>query len=736
MNSTLNAMEISEHSTELQRPWIRYEFQMILIFVLGLTLVKGIANYSKRILNLFSKPKSTPKKNDNPITSAALNLLKQSPSPEFKDQNSAYITHLIKESSSVEPMMILSQLQRMGIFPDIDVYNTLLDCFITEKEFHKAYQLFTETKQLSSLVTPNINTFNIYLKGVVASINSGGQVDISIIDELLREMRIREIIPDTATFNEILEICVISGAIYKSWDYFVIIQENYKVEPNSTTYTIIMREIRNNDRNIQYFEKIFPSLLGFLVDTVADIDDGLINTIIDICGKFSFQDKIEEVLRLLKQRRKKLSLVTYGKIITIYGQTHKNNRIDELLKEMKELKLEFNEVTYGCIMEAYLRCGLYDKVEEIYKEVQCLGKFSSNIIIHTTLIRALAKKRDFFKVISHYDELKINPNCRFNRIAYNALLDCCVKCNKYGKMSEICEDMLKATTTNKSPILEENDIEPDLITYSTLIKGMCKAGSMHKAIKLYDEMKSKRLELDEVFFNSLLDGFVKCNYNVKESDRIIDDMIKLKIKFSNYTYSILIKLYTKNKMLEKALGILDEMKKNGIVPGLVVYTCLLQVCIKRKMIIRALELFEEMRINKVQVDRTAYNIIVNGCIFSGKLLEGCKILAQAMLDNTILHEDVYNNVLKNLPINKKMKWNEKHEYATSVCNYVRLHKIPVNEEYFQIVLNGLVMTQSNADINQQYYGYYQPQDYYYYQPYYQGYGEQTKFQQFYYPKNC
>jgi pentatricopeptide repeat protein len=54
----------------------------------------------------------------------------------------------------------------------------------------------------------------------------------------------------------------------------------------------------------------------------------------------------------------------------------------------------------------------------------------------------------------------------------------------------------------------------------------------------------------------------------------------LRIKASNVTYSILIKIYGKQRNLNKALAVLEEMKREGVRPGLIVYTCLLQTCIK------------------------------------------------------------------------------------------------------------------------------------------------------------
>ena len=47
------------------------------------------------------------------------------------------------------------------------------------------------------------------------------------------------------------------------------------------------------------------------------------------------------------------------------------------------------------------------------------------------------------------------------------------------------------------------------------------------------------------------------------------------IKPSNVTYSILVKIYSRSREVNKALQLLTEMKREGVKPGLVVYTCLI-----------------------------------------------------------------------------------------------------------------------------------------------------------------
>lgn len=59
--------------------------------------------------------------------------------------------------------------------------------------------------------------------------------------------------------------------------------------------------------------------------------------------------------------------------------------------------------------------------------------------------------------------MKQNEKTRPNLITYNCIIDACVKCGNWQAASDIFDEMIK-----------ESSITPDMITYSTLIKGYCK----------------------------------------------------------------------------------------------------------------------------------------------------------------------------------------------------------------------------------------------------------------------
>ena len=704
------------------KSWTMYELIIVVIFVLGMGLFKQIVLSVRGFFGFLFQRQKQGQKQEERIADAALKILKEGVVQELPNPSPWTLQHFYKhikdnaQNPSLDPLEVLNRMQIMRVTPDIQVYNLLLEACITSKRFQTAYHVFMELKEPGSLVGPDVTTYNVYMKGILDAINSGEHVNLTMIAELLKEMRSKDIRANVDTFNAILDICAITGSNDLAWDYFVQMRRDYGLAPDLTTFSTIIRGIRTNDKTATWLGLLFEPLLAFVAQNTDSVDDVLINGVIDACGKLDSVDRMEQFVALLKEHHRTLPLAAYGKLITIYAQLKKGSKIAELHEELKGVQPGANEVTYGCLMEGYLKCGMVDRVEALYEELQRGHKELCNIVIYTTFIRALAKDYQFEKAMHIYQQLKGEARCRPNRIAYNALLDCCVKCQQYGKMSEIFEDMLAAAALVPDPN-DPNSPSPDLITYSTLIKGMCKANCMDKAMELYEEMVRKGLELDEVLFNSLLDGFAKSRGCVDHSARIIQDMTRLKIKLSNYTYSILVKLYAKKGEVDKALGLLAQMRQDGVQPGVIVYTCLIQTCIKHKRVDKALETYSDMLQSLVRPDAVTYNTIVNGCIFSGRLLSACQILQQAMSEGIRLADDIYNNVLRNFLMNHKMTFAQKHEHATKVCNYISVNKIPVSQEYLSQVLSSFVFVQQPLQPVQQVQGIPMAPGVQYYYPY-------------------
>jgi len=119
----------------------------------------------------------------------------------------------------------------------------------------------------------------------------------------------------------------------------------------------------------------------------------------------------------------------------------------------------------------------------------------------------------------------------YNTITYNSILDACVKCGDLAT----AEGLLREMTA------PESALDPDLITFSTLLKGYCHLGNLEKALQVAEAIKARGLRCDELVYNTLMDGCVKAN-DITAGVGLFEEMVQNGMRPSTITHSILSKL--------------------------------------------------------------------------------------------------------------------------------------------------------------------------------------------------
>jgi len=270
------------------------------------------------------------------------------------------------------------------------------------------------------------------------------------------------------------------------------------------------------------------------------------------------------------------------------------------------------------------------------------------------------------------------------------MLDCCVECKKFDKMNEIYEFIKEKAKEN------ESNAEPDLITYSTVIKGYSRSHQIETVLDIYQFLKKSNFELDEVIYNSILDGCLKTE-NYSNAFEIFEDMEERKIKKSNVTYSILIKIYTGMGETNKAYEVLDAMKKQGVYPEVIVYTCLIQTAFRDKKFFYAISLFEQMKKEGKKSDHVLYNTIVNGCLYNQHWAMAYDYTMEAFKSNVRMAEDIYKNLIEKLCANYcNLKVNQKCEFITKVLKELKDKNIQINYDTYSKAAKLIYKTQGSS----------------------------------------
>ncbi len=591
----------------------------------------------------------------------------------------------IEYDIKMNPFEIIDKITKNQLTADINTYNNLLNsCYITGK-FETADKLVEEMFDFAH-IQPDLSTFNILLKGISCKIDCTTDASekarlVGLMDNIFKDIKKNSNLNlNMITVNTAIDILIKANEIKRAWALFDGMKQEYGLEPDKFSYSTIIKALKY-DPDLSKVERAF-GILEYLKSksTAAANDEIIFNCLIDVCLKLNLIEKAEKVFREMKEIGVSPSKITYAIMIKGYGQIYNLPKAFELFEEMKVNSLVPNEIIYGCLLNACVRCSNIKKVTEVYQEMKD-NNIEMNIILYTTLIKAYTKVKNLALAHDVYNQMRADDKVIANIVIHNAMLDCCVECNDIEKMDEIYQQI-----KDRASAEEENSPTPDLITYSTVIKGYARAKNMDKVFDIYQFLNGdSRFRLDEVIYNSILDGCAKTR-NLDKALIVYADMQKNQVKKSNVTYSILVKLYANNGQEDIALQILDEMLLNGIKPGIIVYTCLIQTCLKSKKFDRAVKLFECLKKDGLSPDHVLFNTIVNGCLYNKKWDLACVYTLESFNYNVKMALDIYRTVLEKLTMHYvTIPQGQKCDFASKILNALKQKGISIDDETYDKV---------------------------------------------------
>merc|ERR1719247_848404 len=204
-------------------------------------------------------------------------------------------------------------------------------------------------------------------------------------------------------------------------------------------------------------------------------------------------------------------------------------------------------------------------------------------------------------------------------VTYNTIIDGCARCGRMEQLPKLMEDM------------KTHGVKPNIITYSTMLKGHCQNGNIQAGFAILEEMKKdEQLKPDEIMYNSLLDGCAQ-NSLVDEGLRLLEEMQSEGIQPTNFTLSLLVKLMNRARRLEQAFSIVDEItKKYNFSPNVHVYTNLVQACAYNQQLARGLSVLEQMIQERIVPDSRTYSIVVRTSISRGLFEQAVGLMKGAL----------------------------------------------------------------------------------------------------------
>ncbi|KAH7684146.1 Pentatricopeptide repeat-containing protein [Dioscorea alata] len=354
-------------------------------------------------------------------------------------------------------------------------YNTVIHSLAVSNQASDAVRLFDD--MCSRGVAPNAASFTIVVKILSFYLN-----DVDSANEVFHSMSRYKVAPDPVAyttliagfcrFGRIQEACKVLDGMFKR-----------KCTPNINAFTSILRAycmkgmIGEAKRLIFFMEKN-----GFVPDTI--IYSVLIEGLCRI-GEF---DEVERVLGECDLKGWKPNEVTYNSYI---NGLCKWGRVDEAFRQLDAMQsrgLYPDNVTLGILFD-------------------CLCRDDSNLWTAKCLL-----ERNF--------ELGWYVDVYF----YNSLMNRLCETGNWSSVLKLLTDMMK------------KGIDPDICTFTIVIRSLCLAGKFKKAICI---ICSQGFDADIVAFNTLIHRLSMAGM-VAEAQLMFDMMNEQSIMPNEFTYCMMI----------------------------------------------------------------------------------------------------------------------------------------------------------------------------------------------------
>lgn len=459
----------------------------------------------------------------------------------------------------------------------------------------------------------DIGSYNILIKTHLA------QDHYDRAKSLIEEMRKDGPAPNIVTYNEM--IAGFARSKYpprKRYVWRIIEQMRMEgVEPNCFTCSIILKNVQDSSPRIEV-----ARVMELTESLTCEIDEVLMSSIVEANIRLGKPELVRKNLHELHIVRniKPTTCTTFGSLIKGYGYVGDADGVWRCWRNMRSENVRLSGITISCMVEAVASNGDVDMAHGLILDL--LEDEATKVLIdpwiYGLVLKGYGKTKNMDRLWAVYQEM-LEKHIHPTTVTFNLLIDACTRNMQHDRVPRLVEEM---------PV---HGCEPNLITYSTLIKGYCQVGDIGAALALLGELrKHRKLKPDEVIYKTLIECCATRGYIV-EAQHLFKEMQSEGIAITSYILARMVRLLGQIGDVDGAFKLsADTSQQYRFCPNSHVCNALIETCLSNNQPRRATTLCIQMAQDHIDMDASLCQRLVTALIDCGAAKQAVGLLSTLM----------------------------------------------------------------------------------------------------------
>ncbi|CAK9171302.1 unnamed protein product [Ilex paraguariensis] len=466
---------------------------------------------------------------------------------------------------------IIQRLRQERQLHRLDANSLGLLAVAATKAGHTLYATSIIKSMLISGYLPHVKAWSAVVSRLAASGDDGPAEAIKLFDSVTRKVRrfadptvVKDSRPDTAAYNAVLNACANLGETKKFLQLFDEMPE-LGCEPDVLTYNVMIKlcaRVGRKDLLAFVLERILEKRISLCMTTLHSLVAAYVG--------FGDLETAEKIIQAMREGRQDLckilresNLESTSKIEGDVFEKLLPNSTNLSNYEPPELPKVYAPDTrmYTTLMKVYMKQGRVTDTVRMLEAMRHQEDSTSHPdhVTYTTVISAFVKSGSMIRARQVLAEMT-RIGVPANRVTYNILLKGYCQQLQINQAKELIREMIDGA-----------GIEPDVVSYNTLIDGCILVDDSAGALTYFNEMRTRGIAPTKISYTTLMKAFALSG-QPKLAREVFDEMFKdPRVKVDVVAWNMLVEGYCRLGLVDEAKNIIQEMKENGFQPNVGTY---------------------------------------------------------------------------------------------------------------------------------------------------------------------